>query len=297
MSKQGSPEWHKQRATRITGTRIAPIIGCSPFSNAEDTMRAMVRAYHGKENEFEIKKEKDDHLRIALEYGIKNEPMAIMAFELFAEKNGLILEVEEAEFVVHPEYDWIGASPDGFVGENALIEIKCPYSKRNAESFKSYVEQPHYYAQMQMQLQCTGRDECFFFQWNDKTNLCERVERNDNWWKQQLPKLQEFYDKFLEEVKTPERHFEPVVQVLDDKALYERYVAAQAANRATGDTLNAIKAEIIELAGGKKSSLNDVLIYPTTRKTVDYKKLISDNKLDTSGYEKTAKTSWTVRGK
>lgn len=105
-------------------------------------MRAMVRAYHGAEREFTG--------NVATEYGTAMEPEAIEAFE-FATG----LKVEKAPFV--PYDDWLGASPDGYVGNDELIEVKCPFGLRKDEmaQFKSIHDQPHYYAQIQIQLYVT----------------------------------------------------------------------------------------------------------------------------------------------
>ena len=105
MIKQGTDAWHKQRVGMITGSRAGAILGLSPFQTRDDVMRQMVREYHGAPSEFEG--------NVATEYGKANEGAAI--FELEMEHD---LSVEETGFHVHPGYPWLGASPDGLIGED-----------------------------------------------------------------------------------------------------------------------------------------------------------------------------------
>ena len=142
MIEQRSEEWFKQRVGMITGSRVGGILGLSPFNKPEDVMRSIVREHHGAPSEFEG--------NVATEYGNEHEDAAIFALE-----QELGIQIEETGF--HKVSEWLGASPDGLVGD-AVVEIKCPYGKRNATSesdFKSAREQPHYYAQMQIEMFCT----------------------------------------------------------------------------------------------------------------------------------------------
>ena len=65
---------------------------------------------------------------------------------------------------VHPVYDWFGASPDGIVNDETVLEIKCPFNLRNEllPQFKSIESQPHYYAQLQLEMACTGKNKRTF---------------------------------------------------------------------------------------------------------------------------------------
>ena len=152
FEQQRSIGWFEKRKGKITGSIVGAILGLSPFKKEKEVLRDLVRAYHGAESEFKG--------NIATEYGNKNEPVAIKNFELETGK-----EVIETGFHIHPILSWLGASPDGLVGDNAIIEIKCPYGKRRGESFNSIQDQLHYYAQMQIEMNCTGRKLAIFYQW------------------------------------------------------------------------------------------------------------------------------------
>jgi putative phage-type endonuclease len=174
---QRTKEWFKQREGRVTASAIGAIMGYNPFSSREDEMMRMLR----KGKKFEG--------NVATEWGTFNEGGAIVEFEM---ETGL--KVEEAYFV--PWQDWMGASPDGYVGNGNLIEVKCPYSKRKGGEFKSIIEQKHYYAQIQMQLFCTGRDACYFFQWSPFLTKLELIERDEKFIKDMLIQARSFYDEY-----------------------------------------------------------------------------------------------------
>jgi hypothetical protein len=63
--------------------------------------------------------------------------------------------------------------------------------------FKSIKEQPHYYAQMQIQMYCTDKIECYFWQWTPNDYKLEAVDYDPIWIEVNLPKLEAFYEEFL----------------------------------------------------------------------------------------------------
>ena len=141
----------------------------------------------------------------------------------YSQKTGNL--VHECGFYVSHDYNWLGASPDGIVelseGCHAILEIKCPFSLRNSllPEFKSIEAQPHYYAQVQIEMFCTGITKTHFYQWNQYADSLEIVEYSQDWIDENIPKLFEFYEKFLIEIKNP-IHLQPLVKELNnDKTL------------------------------------------------------------------------------
>jgi len=192
--EQRSPEWFKARRGRVTGSAVGAILGLSPFAKPKDVMRRMVRDYHGLPTEFIG--------NIATEWGTRNEAGAIVEYEMLTGRN-----VEPATFVMHE--DWIGASPDGYVGENGLIEVKCPFGLRlefAPVKFKLAKMQPHYFAQMQIQMLATNREWCDFWQWTPSDTSLERVNRDDKYIETALKGLRYFYDEYLIEREKPEKY-------------------------------------------------------------------------------------------
>ena len=114
-----------------------------------------------------------------------------------------VIQVEPCAFYQYEH--WLGASPDGLVGDRGLVEIKCPFGIRNKNPpiFKTAAMQTHYYAQMQVQLFCTEREWCDFYQWTPNGDLVERVNLDENFLATVLPVLRSFYEKYLIERELP----------------------------------------------------------------------------------------------
>ncbi|MNQ24563.1 YqaJ-like viral recombinase domain protein [compost metagenome] len=193
MIEQRSEAWFQQRIGRVTGSRVGAILGVNPWQSRDDILRAMVREYHSAPSEFEG--------NIATEWGVNNEDGAIWEFEL---ETGL--SHEKCGFF--PFEDWLGASPDGLIGEDAILEVKCPYGKKDSSDFKIPEEQPHYLAQMQIEMYCTGRSKAYFWQWSPVGFRKDVIERDDFWLAWALPELKAFHALYLSELDNKE-HLEP----------------------------------------------------------------------------------------
>lgn len=89
-------------------------------------------------------------------WGIETEPQAKAAYAWF------YAPVEPAGFVVHPEIPMSGASPDGLVGTDGLIEVKCPNTATHIEFLLTDEVDLKYRKQMAWQLLCTRRAWCDF---------------------------------------------------------------------------------------------------------------------------------------
>lgn len=192
MIKQRSKEWFDVRRGKITGSIAGAILNLNKYKSRKDVMREMVRSYHGLQPDFVGNK--------FTQYGIDNEPLAIESFEKLFN-----VEVSECSFVVSNQYEWLGASPDGFIeSENALLEIKCPFPFRKIMKFKSIDDIPHYYAQVQIQMFCTEVQRCWFYQWSDHSHKVELVDINYYWLSDALDKLEAFHKEFLTQIHNPE---------------------------------------------------------------------------------------------
>lgn len=210
---------------------VGAILGLSPFMTRADAMRAMVRDREGAEREFTE--------NVATEWGTANEAVARHEYEVETTH-----DVADAPFV--PFEDWLGASPDGYVGKDGLVEFKCPYGIRNDPNpiFKSINEQPHYHAQVQIQLYVTGRKWCHFFQWTPHAAKYETVHIDRDWLDENLPRLRQFYAEFLAEpaddhlqpkrieIDTPEAHrmideYDQLCEAIDNAEQRKKELLAQ----------------------------------------------------------------------
>lgn len=244
MEQQRTEEWFEKRRGRITGSNVGAILGLSKFMKPEDVMRNMVRDWHNYPTEFKG--------NVATDYGTYNEPIAITDYEQET-KNTVIA-------TGFHEYDtWLGASPDGLVDEDGLIEVKCPYGMRdkNPTEFISIDYQTHYWLQIQIQLFVTGREWCHFYQWSAHGEMLETVRFNPLAIDKYLPELRAFYDKYLVEREAPAciKYLEDKRQQLQCEAMLELYLAATEEIKKLEATRKDILAEIVTLAGGKDSEI------------------------------------------
>lgn len=89
----------------------------------------------------------------AMEWGKAHEEEAAEAYE---GASGLVALGDGETFIPHPEVPWLGASPDRFVGDDGLVEIKCPETLTHIQRVMSGVIPAQYIRQMQVQCLCTG---------------------------------------------------------------------------------------------------------------------------------------------
>jgi predicted phage-related endonuclease len=76
--------------------------------------------------------------------------------------------VDQVGFVKHPKIEGFGASPDGLIGEDGLVEIKCPSMAVHVGYWLDEVVPSEYQDQMMAQLACTGRKWCDFVSFDDR---------------------------------------------------------------------------------------------------------------------------------
>ena len=116
---QGTPEWLAARAGHATASRFKDVL--AKIKTGEAATR---RAYR-----WQLVTERltgmpcESYTNAAMEWGHLQESSARLAYEAhtgeFVDETGLLL---------HPEVQWVGASPDGLVGAEGGVEIKCPYN-------------------------------------------------------------------------------------------------------------------------------------------------------------------------
>ena len=286
MIEQRSPEWFAARRKRVTGSNVGAILGHDPWRTRADVMRAMVRDALGAESEFTGNP--------ATAWGTANEENARLDFEL---ETGL--RVDPAPFVALD--DWAGASPDGFVGEDAVAEIKCPYGIRKEPQpvFKTLEDQPHYYDQVQFELYCTGRSKAHFFQWTPHDGALSVVHVDHAWRDENLPKLRQFYAEFLDELASnSDEHLAPrrvtldspeahrMVREWDDLCEQEDWVEKRK---------KELLAEIIAAAGEKNAEFAGRKLTKVEREgSVSWAKLAKEHcpNVDTAAYRGKSSTYW-----
>lgn len=197
--KQGSAEWHQQRANKVTGSRFPKAVREDAWTKGDEWEalgRDLYREANGlKQDPF------DERAQQAITYGKEHEPIAINHLK------SLGYQIKEASFVQHPDHDWLGMSPDGIIkkgrkGKVSAVEVKCPVTKlvTNVKEQKR-----NYWHQMQLGMEVMDIEEMLFFQWSQTgDHVQEWVERDPQWAKIYLPKAKEFIDWYKEKSKDPE---------------------------------------------------------------------------------------------
>ncbi len=151
--EQRSTEWFTARLGKVTASRVADVIAKTKtgYSTSRDNYMAQLvcERMTGTQSE--------SYNNAAMQWGTDQEPLARAAYE--AAKDVL---VDEVGFVVHPTISNAGASPDGLVGDDGLIEIKCPNTATHIDTLLSDKVPSKYNTQMQWQMVCTGRKWCDF---------------------------------------------------------------------------------------------------------------------------------------
>jgi len=95
--------------------------------------------------------------------GTEQEPIARAAYEAHSGHF-----VDQIGFVKHPTLEWFGASPDGLVGDDGLVEIKNPNSATHLAYRKAGQAPAKYRYQMMAQIACTGRKWCDFVSFDSR---------------------------------------------------------------------------------------------------------------------------------
>ena len=162
--QQRTDAWFKARRGKLTASNFGAALGVSPYMSKKKLFQVMYESSGGKCKPF------DTVTNVACEWGTNNEPNALMEYMAMTGN-----QVEQDFFAIHPTLTWLGGSPDGLVGDDGMIEIKCPYKK------ELYPTIPHhYYPQVNGLLEITGRDWCDFVVWTPEEIQITRLKRNTN---------------------------------------------------------------------------------------------------------------------
>lgn len=193
---QRTEEWSQARLGKVTASRLADVL--ATIKTGEAAARANYR--------IELVAERLTGLRspcftsTAMQWGIDNERAAVAAYEL---ETGRI--VSDVGFIVHPEITDSGASPDGLVGDDGLIEIKCPETKTHVHMLLHKKVPAQYIPQIQWQLACTCRAWVDFVSFDPRMPdylMLEivRVERDQTLIDQYATEIKKFLDEVYETV-------------------------------------------------------------------------------------------------
>jgi putative phage-type endonuclease len=194
LMEQGTEVWFNIRIGKVTASRVADVLAKTKtgYSTTRDNYMAQLvcERLTGQKGE--------SFTNAAMQHGTETEPLARAAYEA---RHDVL--VDEVGFVSHPTIEMSGASPDGLVGDDGLIEIKCPNTATHIETLLSESVPNKYYTQMQFQIACTGRKWCDFLSFDNRlpTELqmfVKRVPRDEMY----IKLIEDEIVKFLAELDT-----------------------------------------------------------------------------------------------
>ncbi|EJF82923.1 lambda exonuclease family protein [Candidatus Bartonella washoeensis] len=172
--EQRTAEWFQARLGKVTASNVYNVLNKTakglPTSKYEDyKMKLITERLTGEISQ--------SYTTPAMQWGIEHEEDALKEYEFIYDTN-----VTRCGFVQHPKMEMAGASPDGLIGEDGLIEVKCPQSTSHLRFFMYDEIKPEYIAQMQFQMACTGRKWCHFMSYNPQfvgrsTGLRMKIKR------------------------------------------------------------------------------------------------------------------------
>jgi putative phage-type endonuclease len=172
---QGTPEWHQLRLGKVTASRIADVRARTQKgwgAGRENYMSELiVERLTGVPTE--------SFTNAAMQWGTEHEGDARSEYQFFRNTR-----VSQVAFVSHPSIAETGASPDGLVGDDGLVEIKCPNPATHQKTLDGAPIADKYLQQMMWQMACTGRKWCDFVsfdpRWPESMRLhVRRVPRDD----------------------------------------------------------------------------------------------------------------------
>ena len=157
--EQRTDEWFKERLGKVTASRVSDVIAKTKSgysaSRANYMAELVCERLTGARGE--------SYQSAAILWGVEQEAPARTAYE--ADTGVLVVETG---FIPHGTIAMSGASPDGLVNDDGLVEIKCPLSATHIDTLLTGTIPSKYITQMQWQMACTGRQWCDFVSYDPR---------------------------------------------------------------------------------------------------------------------------------
>lgn len=192
--EQRTDEWRALRAGKVTGSRMSDVT-----AKLKGTGEAAPRRNYRAEIICETLTGQpipEKFLGYEMQWRSETEQFARTAYELERD-----VTVDTIGFAIHPTIERFGASPDGLVGDDGLLEIKCPNTATHIDYLLGGVVPADYQPQMLAEMACTGRQWCDFVSFDPRLPkhlqlFVKRFERDE----QRILEIEEKVVIFLAEV-------------------------------------------------------------------------------------------------
>ena len=204
MIEQRSDQWFAARIGKVTASRVADVLAKTQSGYAASRANYMAQLVCERLTD----QREEFFISGAMQHGTDTEPLARAAYESL--KDVLVYEVG---FVPHPSIEWAGASPDGLVGDDGCVEIKCPNTATMIETLLSQKVPGKYITQMQFQMACTGRKWCDYVSFDPRMPakaqmFVRRVDRDDEY----IAEIEAEIVKFLAEVESQVQKLNAIIE-------------------------------------------------------------------------------------
>lgn len=199
--EQRTTEWHTARLGKVTASRVADVIAKTKTGYGASRANLMADLIVERLTGQPASTFSNAHM----EWGTEQEPHARAAYSA---RTGEL--VEEVGFVDHPSIANSGASPDGLVGDEGLVEFKCPATSTHLDTLLAAEVPSKYIPQMQWQMACTGRKWCDFCSYDPRLPehlrmFVKRVPRDDEYIKTLETEVTKFLAELDEKLKQLEK--------------------------------------------------------------------------------------------
>lgn len=171
---QGSDEWKAARAGLVTASKMDCVL--AKIKTGEAASRRDYRSQLVAEI-LTGRPQDDGFMNDEMRWGVEQEPFARAAYEVMAE-----VLVDKVGLVLHPTIDRSAASPDGLIGADGVLEIKCPKTATHLQYLMDGAMPSKYEPQVMWQLACTGR------QWADFVSFDPRLPEKMRVFKVRVPR-------------------------------------------------------------------------------------------------------------
>jgi len=173
---QGSAEWLQIRLGKVTASRVSDVVAKTKTGPSASRMNYMAELIAERLTGSPAER----FTNAAMAWGTEQEPEARRSYEFYRGET-----VREIGFVHHPKIEASGASPDGLVGDDGLVEIKCPNTATHLDTLLGQMVPRKYHDQMLWQMACTGRTYCDFVSYDPRLPenmrlFIKRMPRDDN---------------------------------------------------------------------------------------------------------------------
>lgn len=193
---QGTTEWLQARCGLVTASRVADIVAKTKSGYSASRANYMAELIA----ERLTGQPAPSYTNAAMEWGTLNEQGARSAYEFFTDAS-----VIEVGFIKHPTIEQAGASPDGLVGDDGLVEIKCPNTATHIDTLIGGKVPGKYQTQMLWQMACTGRQWCDFLSYDPRLpanmrTFVKRLHRDDAEIERLETEVRAFLDELSEKI-------------------------------------------------------------------------------------------------